>query len=51
MHVPLGRMGNCLWPAMTRQDVTEMPPPLHDIQEHVARITASSGFTNSERLR
>jgi serine/threonine-protein kinase len=28
-----------------------MPPPLHDIQEHVARITASSGFTNSERLR
>jgi TolB-like protein len=28
-----------------------MHPPLHDIQEHVARITASSGFSNSERLR
>ncbi len=28
-----------------------MPPPLADIQEHVARITASSGFSNSERLR
>src|SRR6266849_884481 len=28
-----------------------MPPPLADIQEHVARITASSGFRNSERLR
>jgi serine/threonine-protein kinase len=27
-----------------------MPPPLTDIQEHVAKITASSGFSNSERL-
>ena len=27
-----------------------MSPPLADIQEHVARITASSGFSNSERL-
>ena len=28
-----------------------MPPSLADIQEHLARITASSGFSNSERLR
>jgi len=28
-----------------------MPAPLHDVQEHVARIAASSGFTNSELLR
>ena len=28
-----------------------MHPALHDIQEHVARITASSRFSNSERLR
>src|SRR5260370_11609252 len=28
-----------------------MPPPLADIQEHVDGITASSGFSNSERLR
>src|SRR5215469_18498352 len=28
-----------------------MPPSLADIQEHLVRITASSGFSNSERLR
>src|SRR6516164_1782699 len=28
-----------------------MPPSLADIQEHLARITASSGFSNAERLR
>jgi adenylate cyclase len=28
-----------------------MVPSLADIQEHLARITASSGFSNSERLR
>ena len=28
-----------------------MPAPQADIQQHVARITASSGFSNSERLR
>jgi hypothetical protein len=28
-----------------------MPALPHDFQEHVARITASSGFSNSERLR
>ena len=27
-----------------------MSPPQADIEEHVARITASSGFSNSERL-
>ena len=31
--------------------VTAMPAPQADIQGHVARITSSSGFSNSERLR